>query len=44
MIDKKLEANMPTNNETQQLVKDLAEDSKKCMRDLGKDSRYKYLI
>ena len=43
MIDKKLQ-NMPNENEIHQLVKDLAEESKKCVRALGKDSRYKYLI
>ena len=43
MIDKKLQ-NMPSENEIHQLVKDLAEESKKCVRALGKDSRYKYLI
>ena len=42
MIDKKLESN--TNNETHQLTKDLAEDAKKCVRNLGKDPGYKYLI
>ena len=43
MIDKKLQ-NMPNENEIHQLVKDLAEESKKCVRNLNKDSRYKYLI
>lgn len=44
MIDKKLETNMPANNEVHQLTKDLAEDAKKCVRNLGKDQRYKFLI
>ena len=35
---------MPGENEIQQLVKELAEESKKCVRGLGKDARYKYLI
>ena len=43
MIDKKLLA-MPSENDIQALVKELAEDSKKCVRNLNKDARYKYLI
>mmetsp|Transcript_31592 Transcript_31592/g.41854 ORF Transcript_31592/g.41854 Transcript_31592/m.41854 type:complete len:93 (+) Transcript_31592:230-508(+) len=43
MIDKRLQS-MPSEHEIQQLVKELAEESKKCVRQLGKDARYKYLI
>ncbi len=43
MIDKRLQ-NMPTKDEIQQLVKELAEESKKCVKGLNKDNRYKYLI
>ena len=35
---------MPTKDEIQQLVKELAEESKKCVKGLNKDNRYKYLI
>ena len=35
---------MPNENEIQGLVKELAEDSKKAIRSLNKDQRYKYCI
>lgn len=44
MIDKRLAANMPSENEISQLVKELAEESKKCLRGLNRDERYKYLV
>ena len=44
MIDKRLAQNMPGEHEIQSLVKELAENSKQCVKNLGKDIRYKYLI
>ena len=44
MIEKKLTVSPPNQNEIQQLVKDLADDTKKCMRALAIDNRYKFLI
>ena len=35
---------MPGDNEIQGLVKDVVEDSKKAIRNLNKDARYKYLV
>ena len=35
---------MPGEHEIQNLVKELAEESKKLMQRLGSDARYKYLV
>ena len=42
-IEKKL-ANGYSDNEISPLVRDLAEDAKKCVHRLNKDPRYKYLV
>ena len=44
MIDKRLANQPPSEHEISSLVKELAEESKKQVRGLCKDGRYKYLI